>query len=44
MEQKTNNYQETKYEDETFVEECLAAFDEYVSKVEAEYANTSKSA
>lgn len=44
MEDISNKYDITSFEDDSFASECLEAFDESVSRIEKEYAVTSKSA
>lgn len=44
MDDKTKKYDEMELEGTDFVNECLASFDENVSKIEAEHEITSKSA
>lgn len=44
MDDKTKKYDEMEFEGTDFVNECLASFDENVSKIEAEHEITSKSA
>lgn len=44
MAEDNKKYDNTEFEDVNFVNECLESFDESISKVEAEYEITSKSA
>lgn len=44
MDNDSKKYEEMEFEDTNFVNECLESFDEAVSKIEAEYESTSKSA
>lgn len=44
MNTQAQNYIEETFEGKEFVQECLASFDESISKLESEYAHTSKSA
>ena len=44
MKTQSQNYSEEMFEGKDFVQECLDSFDEHISKLESEYADSNKSA